>query len=139
MPNGLRNGRGCRKRNGKPERLRIQAGRYGSSGKGDKSSQEISYNLQRGPGKGIPRLCSAQGRQQRSSGSPLQKVPETELPETDGRLFTAGIQMIIMDDTDRKIISLLRKNSRTAFVRVAERTGLTEGAVRARVKALVLS
>lgn len=46
---------------------------------------------------------------------------------------------MIMDDTDRKIISILKKNSRTAFVKVAERTGLTEGAVRARVKALVLS
>ncbi len=47
--------------------------------------------------------------------------------------------MIIMDDTDRKIISILRKNSKTAFVKIAERSGLTEGAVRARVKNLVLT
>ncbi len=41
-----------------------------------------------------------------------------------------------MDDIDAKIIALLKKDGRMAFVEVAKRIGLTEGAVRARVKKL---
>lgn len=41
-----------------------------------------------------------------------------------------------MDDIDAKIIALLKKDGRMAFVEVAKRIGLTEGAVRARVKRL---
>ncbi len=41
-----------------------------------------------------------------------------------------------MDDIDAKIIALLKKDGRMAFVEVAKRIGLTEGAIRARVKKL---
>ncbi len=42
-----------------------------------------------------------------------------------------------MDEIDEKIIYLLRRNSRTPFVEIADKIGLTEGAVRARVGKLV--
>jgi DNA-binding Lrp family transcriptional regulator len=41
-----------------------------------------------------------------------------------------------MDSTDEKIIHLLRANCRMSFVDIAQKVGLTEGAVRARVKRL---
>ena len=39
----------------------------------------------------------------------------------------------MVDDTDLRIMSLLKSNGRMAFVDVAKEIGLTEGAVRARV------
>ena len=42
-----------------------------------------------------------------------------------------------MDDADRKILRILRKDARTKYVKIAELIGLTEGAVRRRVKKLV--
>jgi Lrp/AsnC family transcriptional regulator of lysine biosynthesis len=42
-----------------------------------------------------------------------------------------------MDDTDLKILELLKKNSRRRNVEIAGKLGITEGAVRARIKNLV--
>ena len=42
-----------------------------------------------------------------------------------------------MDDADRKILRILKKDARTKYVKIAELIGLTEGAVRRRVKKLV--
>jgi len=42
-----------------------------------------------------------------------------------------------LDQTDTKILRQLRENSRTPFAKIAGRVGLTEGAVRARVRRLV--
>lgn len=42
-----------------------------------------------------------------------------------------------VDDVDRRIIELLRENSRMRFVEIAERIGISEASVRRRIKALV--
>ena len=42
-----------------------------------------------------------------------------------------------MDDVDRRILSLLRQNSRDSFTDMAKAIGTSEGTVRARVKRLV--
>jgi DNA-binding Lrp family transcriptional regulator len=42
-----------------------------------------------------------------------------------------------MDDVDLKILEILRQDSRTKFVKIAEVVGLTEGAVRKRVKKMM--
>ncbi|HUR62716.1 MAG TPA: Lrp/AsnC family transcriptional regulator [Candidatus Thermoplasmatota archaeon] len=42
-----------------------------------------------------------------------------------------------MDDVDRRILSLLRENSRESFTDMAKAIGTSEGTVRARVKRLV--
>lgn len=42
-----------------------------------------------------------------------------------------------MDDIDLKIIKILEKNSRTKNVEIAKKLGITEGAVRIRIKNLV--
>ncbi len=42
-----------------------------------------------------------------------------------------------MDEIDRKILAILEKDSRIGFVDIAKQIGLTEGAVRKRVKDLV--
>jgi len=42
-----------------------------------------------------------------------------------------------MDDADRKILRILKKDARTKYVKIAELIGLTEGAVRRRVRKLV--
>jgi len=42
-----------------------------------------------------------------------------------------------MDDADRKILRILREDARTKYVKIAELIGLTEGAVRRRIKKLV--
>ena len=42
-----------------------------------------------------------------------------------------------MDDADRKILRILRGDARTKYVKIAELIGLTEGAVRRRIKKLV--
>ncbi len=42
-----------------------------------------------------------------------------------------------MDTVDEKIIALLRRDGRMPFVKLGKHLGLTEGAVRARVKKLV--
>jgi DNA-binding Lrp family transcriptional regulator len=44
-----------------------------------------------------------------------------------------------MDYIDKKIIEILRKNSRTAITKIAENVGLTEGAVRYRIKEMLKS
>lgn len=44
-----------------------------------------------------------------------------------------------MDQTDARIIELLRKDGRAKFVDVARNVGLTEGAVRRRIKKLITS
>ncbi len=41
-----------------------------------------------------------------------------------------------MDQIDLKILSILKDNARTKYVDIAERVGLTEGAVRRRIKQL---
>ncbi len=41
-----------------------------------------------------------------------------------------------MDETDCRILGILKKNSRESFVRIAELLGVTEGTVRNRVKSL---
>lgn len=41
------------------------------------------------------------------------------------------------DKTDLKILQILRRDARTPFVEVAKRVGMTEGAIRARVKRLL--
>lgn len=41
-----------------------------------------------------------------------------------------------MDKTDLKILQILRRDARTPFVDVAKKVGMTEGAIRARVKKL---
>lgn len=42
-----------------------------------------------------------------------------------------------MDDVDRRILSLLRENSRDSFTDMAKAIGTSEGTIRARVKRLV--
>jgi len=42
-----------------------------------------------------------------------------------------------MDDIDLKILEILRRDSRTKFVKIAEVVGLTEGAVRKRVRKML--
>ncbi|RLG01506.1 MAG: AsnC family transcriptional regulator [Thaumarchaeota archaeon] len=42
-----------------------------------------------------------------------------------------------LDDVDLKIIDLLKRNSRMSFIEIGKRIGLSEGAVRRRVKLLV--
>jgi Lrp/AsnC family transcriptional regulator for asnA, asnC and gidA len=42
-----------------------------------------------------------------------------------------------MDETDDKIIELLKKNSRASFVDIGKKMGVTEGAIRSRVNKLV--
>jgi len=42
-----------------------------------------------------------------------------------------------MDEIDKKIIEILKKNARTSYTKIAKEVGLTEGAVRRRVKMLV--
>jgi len=42
-----------------------------------------------------------------------------------------------MDEIDVKILEILRQDSRTKYVKIAEMIGLTEGAVRRRVKNLL--
>jgi DNA-binding Lrp family transcriptional regulator len=42
-----------------------------------------------------------------------------------------------MDDVDRRILALLRDNSRDSFTAMADRIGTSEGTVRSRVKRLV--
>ena len=42
-----------------------------------------------------------------------------------------------MDDADRKILRILKKDARTKYVKIAELIGLTEGAVRRRIRKLV--
>jgi len=42
-----------------------------------------------------------------------------------------------MDKTDIKILELLRQDSRTKYVKIAENVGLTEGAVRRRIKKML--
>jgi len=43
----------------------------------------------------------------------------------------------MLDSTDEKIIEILKKNSRKPFVDIAEDVGLSESAVRRRVKTLI--
>ncbi len=43
---------------------------------------------------------------------------------------------IQLDDSDKKIVSVLRENSRLAFVEIGKKVGLSEAAVRRRVKRL---
>ena len=42
-----------------------------------------------------------------------------------------------MDEIDLKILRILRENSRAKYVRIAEEVGLSEGAVRRRIKSLL--
>ena len=42
-----------------------------------------------------------------------------------------------MDDIDKKIIEILKRNSRKSYTKIAKEVGLTEGAVRRRIKMLV--
>jgi len=42
-----------------------------------------------------------------------------------------------MDETDTKILEILKKNARTKYVRIGKIVGLTEGAVRRRVKKML--
>lgn len=42
-----------------------------------------------------------------------------------------------MDATDGKILDILKRNSRTPYLKIAEQLGISEGTVRKRVKALV--
>ncbi len=42
----------------------------------------------------------------------------------------------MLDEIDQKIIAILRKDSRTSFVKIAEAVGLSETAVRKRIKNL---
>ncbi len=42
-----------------------------------------------------------------------------------------------MDDIDLRILKILKKDARTKYVKIAELVGLTEGAVRCRIKSLV--
>ncbi len=43
----------------------------------------------------------------------------------------------MLDEIDQKIIDLLKKDSRTSFVKIAEVVGLSETAVRKRIKVLL--
>ncbi|MEM4657004.1 MAG: Lrp/AsnC family transcriptional regulator [Candidatus Methanosuratincola sp.] len=47
-----------------------------------------------------------------------------------------GEMMYQMDEVDRKILALLKENSRLAFTKIAEEVGLSEAAVRKRVERL---
>lgn len=42
-----------------------------------------------------------------------------------------------MDALDRRILSILKRNSRTPYLKIADQIGISEGAVRKRVKELV--
>ncbi len=42
-----------------------------------------------------------------------------------------------MDEIDKKIIEILKEDSRTPFLKIAEMLGISEGAVRNRVKRLM--
>lgn len=42
-----------------------------------------------------------------------------------------------MDETDREIIKILKRNGRATYIDIGKKVGLSEGAVRKRVKALV--
>jgi len=44
-----------------------------------------------------------------------------------------------MDEIDREIIKILKRNARTPYVDIGEKVGLSEGAVRKRVKTLIES
>ena len=44
-----------------------------------------------------------------------------------------------MDEIDQKILQILKKNSRISYVEIGKAVGLSEGAVRNRVQALVTS
>ncbi len=46
-------------------------------------------------------------------------------------------QQTFMDKIDVKILELLRRDSRTKYVKIAEMVGLTEGAVRRRIKKML--
>jgi DNA-binding Lrp family transcriptional regulator len=41
-----------------------------------------------------------------------------------------------MDEVDRQIIKILKEDSRAATVKIGEKVGLTEGAIRKRIKTL---
>jgi len=43
----------------------------------------------------------------------------------------------IVDEIDIKILEVLERNARTKYVKIAEAVGLTEGAVRRRIKGLI--
>ncbi len=43
----------------------------------------------------------------------------------------------MLDNTDERIIEILKKNGRRSFVDIAEEVGLSESAIRRRVKALI--
>ncbi len=47
--------------------------------------------------------------------------------------------MVLMDEIDEKIIEMLKEDSRTPFLKIAQTLGISEGAVRSRVKKLVKS
>ncbi len=47
--------------------------------------------------------------------------------------------MVLMYEIDEKIIEMLREDSRTPFLKIAQTLGISEGAVRSRVKKLVKS
>jgi len=42
-----------------------------------------------------------------------------------------------MDDTDLKILEILKKDARTKYVQIAGSVGLTEGAIRRRIRRLI--
>lgn len=42
-----------------------------------------------------------------------------------------------MDEIDREIIKILKRNARISYTNIGEKVGLSEGAVRKRVKALI--
>lgn len=44
-----------------------------------------------------------------------------------------------MDEIDEKIIGILKENGRISYIEIGEKTGLSEGAVRRRVKTLLES
>ena len=45
--------------------------------------------------------------------------------------------MEFLDEIDKKIIDILKQDSRTSYITIAKQLGLTEGAVRKRVKKLI--
>ncbi|RJS68199.1 transcriptional regulator [Candidatus Bathyarchaeota archaeon] len=45
--------------------------------------------------------------------------------------------MLPMDETDLKILRILRENSRIKYVQIAKKIGLSEGAVRRRIRKLL--
>ncbi len=52
-------------------------------------------------------------------------------------IFITNFALMRMDDTDRKIIEMLKQNARESFVGIAKQSSVSEGTVRNRVRSMM--